>query len=165
MTPTYILDMAHKVMGGIDLDPASSADANVNVRAAQYLERDGLSQPWCGRVWLNPPGGCLNPKTMLPAKTGISSAAVWWTKLVGAHALGSVTEALFLAFTLELFRTGQRFCEPPQAFPFCVPEDRIKFPSSCGKNVNQPAAASAIVYLGPNVQRFREVFGRLGYCT
>ena len=57
ITPRYILDAARRTMGGIDLDPASSAKANEFVEAERYFtERDdGLEQRWGGRVWLNPP--------------------------------------------------------------------------------------------------------------
>lgn len=57
ITPRYILDAARRTMGGIDLDPASSAKANEFVEAERYFtERDdGLKQRWGGRVWLNPP--------------------------------------------------------------------------------------------------------------
>lgn len=43
-----------------DLDPASpGADVVPWVPAARHITRaeDGLSQPWSGRVWLNPPYG------------------------------------------------------------------------------------------------------------
>ena len=56
-TPPHILEAARRVMGGIDLDPASSDIAQQNVRAKRYFTRDtdGLSREWAGRVWLNPP--------------------------------------------------------------------------------------------------------------
>lgn len=49
------------MLGGIDLDPASSALANRTVEATTYytINDDGLDQPWSGRVWLNPPYGRL----------------------------------------------------------------------------------------------------------
>ena len=56
-TPGYILEAVRVALGGIDLDPASSATANVAVRAARYYSRaeDGAALPWAGAVWLNPP--------------------------------------------------------------------------------------------------------------
>jgi hypothetical protein len=164
-TPDHILALAREVLGTIDLDPATDAEAQTHVRAGQYYFAGGLYVPWHGRVWLNPPGGCLDPVSCDPRKTGISSAAVWWTKLVYEFQSGRVTEALFLAFTLEVLRTGQRYERPPQAFPFCIPRDRLHFPSSSGAKVDAPAAASAIIYLGPNADKFRVLFSKVGYVT
>jgi len=47
-TPPYLVEAARRVMGGIDLDPASSARANEGVRASRFFDReqDGLQQPW-----------------------------------------------------------------------------------------------------------------------
>src|SRR5262249_7627129 len=57
--PPDLLEAAREVMGGIDLDPASSdrQQAQATVKAARYftVENSGLEQPWLGRVWLNPP--------------------------------------------------------------------------------------------------------------
>lgn len=58
-TPSAIVDAARRVMGCIDLDPASSAKANerVGARGIFTVNDDGLSRPWTGRVWMNHPFG------------------------------------------------------------------------------------------------------------
>jgi ParB family chromosome partitioning protein len=56
-TPKAIIEMAREVMGSIDCDPASTAIANTTVKASVYYAKDidGLTKPWNGNVWLNPP--------------------------------------------------------------------------------------------------------------
>ena len=45
------------VLGPIDLDPCSTADAQDRIAAADWYsaDQDGLSQAWRGNVWLFPP--------------------------------------------------------------------------------------------------------------
>jgi predicted transcriptional regulator len=56
-TPEKYLTSVRKVLGVIDLDPASSDVAQELVRATTYYckEQDGLAQSWIGKVFLNPP--------------------------------------------------------------------------------------------------------------
>ena len=56
-TPTAVVEAARAAMGGIDLDPASCAEAQARVRAARWIGApdDGLAAAWSGRIWLNPP--------------------------------------------------------------------------------------------------------------
>ena len=58
-TPPHIIEAARRVLGGIDLDPFSCAEANETVKADVYYteDDDGFSKEWTGRVWINPPFG------------------------------------------------------------------------------------------------------------
>jgi phage N-6-adenine-methyltransferase len=69
-TPQFCIDMAREVLGHIDLDPASSFQANFRVHADHYFtaEEDGLSKPWThpyggvalpSKIWLNPPNSLM----------------------------------------------------------------------------------------------------------
>ena len=56
-TPAQYIEAARRVLGEIDLDPASCEIAQRTVKAVEYFtaKDDGLEQEWHGRVWLNPP--------------------------------------------------------------------------------------------------------------
>jgi hypothetical protein len=139
-------------MGGIDLDPASCDEANERVRADYFFDEsiDGLAHEWAGRVFLNPPGGTIK---------GASSMGVWWDKLVTEWRSGRVECAVFVAFTLELLRIGQKYALPVQAFPRCYPRSRLKFGG------DQPTHANVIVYLGDaKFLDFERCFSPLGLC-
>jgi hypothetical protein len=58
-TPAPYIEAAREVLGAIDLDPASSAQANATVRATAFFSKDddGLARDWSGRAFLNPPYG------------------------------------------------------------------------------------------------------------
>lgn len=54
LTPPEILG----ALGGFDLDPCASEHQPWSTGAVQFTIRDdGLSKPWSGRVWCNPPYG------------------------------------------------------------------------------------------------------------
>jgi hypothetical protein len=54
MTPPALLE----ALGPFDLDPCSPVNRPWDTAATHYtVEDDGLTQPWEGRVWLNPPYG------------------------------------------------------------------------------------------------------------
>jgi DNA N-6-adenine-methyltransferase (Dam) len=112
------------------------------VRAsATYTEADdGLAQPWHGRTWLNPPYG--------------REIGEWIDKLVSEYETGQVTEAMALIparVDTQWFR-----CLDP--YPRCYVYGRLVFSNS----ENSAPFPAAIPYLGPNVERFIEVFSSVG---
>ncbi len=180
-TPPEIVEAARLTLGAIDLDPASCAKANTIVRAEGYCDHGGLDREWTthdgepSRVFLNPPGGKLHRKTFEPLASdggpGLSSAAVWWWKLLDEYWAGRVEQAIFLCFTLNVFQNSQDYdYPPPYAFPFCVPSSRLRFWNErqpIGKG--QPQHCNAIVYLPPEtgpvapaLSRFAQAFAAFG---
>jgi phage N-6-adenine-methyltransferase len=56
-TPAYLVEAARVAMGSIDLDPASCETAQAVVQAATFYTKadNGITSPWSGNVWMNPP--------------------------------------------------------------------------------------------------------------
>jgi hypothetical protein len=150
--PEYI-EAARTVMGGIDLDPASSEAANRTVQAVRYYtqEDDGLSQPWYGRVWLNPPYGKRNNTT--------SNQLLWSSRLIQEYTTGNVTEAVLLVNAV----TGNKWFCPLKQYPICFPDERLDFMDGNTSELSkQPTHSNALVYFGRNVATFVQVFEQFG---
>lgn len=157
-TPEAYLVAAAQVLGGIDLDPASSARWNRRVQAAFiYTEYDdGLSQPWFGSVWLNAPGGKFPKGHKLG---GQSKAGLFWAKLLREIKAGNVEHAIVCAFNLNQLQSTQACALGAMLdFPVCFPSARVAYWSATGE-AKSPPHASAFVYVpGKKVDR-RELFG------
>jgi phage N-6-adenine-methyltransferase len=150
-TPPRYLEAARTVLGGFDLDPASCAEANEAVQAARYFSppEDGLTLPWSGRVWLNPPYG---------KHGGKSRQALWSLKLSEEYQAGRVSEAILLVNA----QTGDAWFGPLWDKPICFVRRRIKFLLPGGAKPKQPTHSNAFVYFGARPARFEEVFGEFG---
>jgi len=151
-TPPAYLEAARRVLGAIDLDPASSAVANQFVQAGRFYtaDDDGLSKEWRGRVWLNPPYSSkliglfvdklIGSKEVEAAIALVNNATetAWFRKLIDA--------ASVVAFT-----TG-----------------RIKYLNSEGRPANMPLQGQAIVLVGGAGrldERFITEFSRFGWVS
>lgn len=88
-TPQSLLEKLYTVFS-FDLDPCSDSKEHPNVRACIHYteEDDGLSKPWCGVVYMNPPygrkiGRWLHKAVTCGAETVVSlvparTDTAWW---------------------------------------------------------------------------------------
>lgn len=148
-TPKEIIETARDMMGGIDVDPASSEVANKVVKAECFytVEDDGLSKKWFGNVWLNPPYasdliGKFADK-LVSEFENYSQAVVlvnnateteWFNKIVG---IGSAV---------------------------CFPRGRVKFYKPDG-STGAPLQGQAIIYIGDCPDKFIRRFSVIGWCA
>ena len=148
-TPPRYLAAVRDVLVVIDLDPASCAAAQGNVRASTYytIMDDALNQPWWGRVFMNPPYS--------RGKIGR-----FIDKLLQGIASGQVIEAIVLVDNCadtKWFRKAARV-----ASIMCFTEGRIRFINSEGKSPGTPPKGQCFLYFGPRPEVFQERFSRLG---
>lgn len=146
-TPPAIIDAARKVMGGIDLDPASCALANEVVQAERYFteEDNGLEQEWEGRIFLNPP--FAHPTVKYFAE-----------KLLESFGDGSVEQAVWLSNACVDVGWWQDLAAIGVT---CFHRKRIPFYGPDGK-LQPPTLGQSIIYLGEHRDLFREVFIEFG---
>lgn len=144
-TSSSIIERAHAVMGGIDLDPASHRVANRVVKAKEIFtaNENGLLLQWKGRVWLNPPYG---------------NWQAWTPKALGEWASGRVSQMCVLVATRSL--TTQVVAPLfDAALAICITYGRIPF---WGRYAAQPDDGHAILYFGQNLDQFSSVFSEIG---
>ena len=142
-TPKHIIKLVVDLFGEIDLDPCSNSHESPNVPAKKHYtkEDDGLSQPWGGRVYLNPPYG--------------NEISAWVEALVKKFESGEIQEAI----ALLPGRIDTQWFQPLYDYLICNIRGRLQF-------VGAPHCApfpSVIVYLGEeHDEDFINVFHTLG---
>jgi hypothetical protein len=149
--PEYIL-LARRVMGGIDLDPASSVVAQEIVKAQAFYTAadDGLSMAWHGRLWMNP-----------PYKQPLVQQFI--EKLVAELDSGAASQAIVLtndSTDTEWFRIAAS-----RSKAICFASPRVKFLelSESGTLVpGSPLQGQAFFYMGDNQDKFAQVFSEAG---
>lgn len=150
-TPAVYCDAARKVLGKIDLDPASCAAANRRVKARRFytVADDGLSKPWRGRLWLNPPYDRTIGK--------------WIDRLMTSRVPGGVTAAITLTNNASETAWGQQIIYG--AASLCFPEGRIEYLTADGRTEGNPLQGQVFGYFGEDPDLFESVFGVFGACT
>ncbi len=151
-TPLSYIAAARRVLGVIDLDPASCAEANVIIKARHYYtkEDDGLNRSWANidgtpaRVWCNPPYSA--PLIQEFTK-----------KLLEEYDAGRIAAALYLVNNCT--DTGW-FHSLMRRFPLMFSTGRVAFWGQPGPGARQ---GQAIFYLGNEHTRFYKEFQHLAY--
>ena len=146
-TPAPFIEAARAVLGGFDLDPASSKIANRTVKADHIFtaEDDGLKQDWpVGRIWMNPPYaqplmGQFADKFASEVRRGSE----------GVVLVNNATETAW-------FQTIAAECSA-----ICFPKTRIRFLDPEG-NPGAPLQGQAIIYCGPSPESFEDAFAGFG---
>jgi phage N-6-adenine-methyltransferase len=148
-TPEAYVEAAREVLGGFDLDPATSEEAQKRIKATAWFtaEDDGLDKPWTGRVWLNPP---------------YSQPLIhqFVAKLVEEVEAGNVTEAILL--THNYTDTGWFHLAEEAAANICFTRGRIRFEGADG-SLAAPTQGQAFFYFGQRGGAFRQVFSQWGF--
>lgn len=146
-SPTEVVEAARRVLGGFDLDPASSEIANQRVRAAKVFTAfdNGLLQRWpIGRIWMNPPYaqpliGQFSARFAEEVRRGSS----------GIVLVNNATET-------QWFQTLASV-----ASAICLPASRIRFVDPDGMR-GAPLQGQAIIYAGQDASRFIDEFRSFG---
>lgn len=148
-TPPQFIEMAREVMGSIDTDPATSEFANQNVKAETYYtaETDGRNKEWRGNVWLNPPYS-------QPLMSEFSEAAT------SKRLEKEFEQACILVNNATETAWFQRMMDAATAVAFL--RGRVRYLDGQGNPANMPLQGQAMIYMGDNVEKFKEVFSRCG---
>ena len=147
-TPKEYAAAARAVLGEIDLDPASTPQANDVIKAATYYtqEQDGLKQRWRGRVWLNPPY----------AQPAIEHFAEKFAASVTGQDITAGVVLVNNATETDWFRTFSNV-----ATAVCFPEGRVRFWSPDRESAT-PLQGQAVLYVGDRLAAFQAAFGAFG---
>ena len=149
-TPKEYIEAARQALGGIDLDPATSEEAQKVVQAERYFTAadDGLSRDWDGKVFLNPPyHRDLAPKFI--------------DKLIIEREAKRTTAAVLLTNNCtdtEWFAKAFSACAA-----VCFTNGRINFWTPNGGGVVLPTQGQAFFYFGDDLKRFAAAFASIGF--
>jgi hypothetical protein len=168
---------ANELLGGIDLDVASSKIANSYVQADHFYTPldDGLNnQEWHGSCYLFPPAGAYfwdqkNQKwkmTRASSLTLTSSHAVWFRRMYHAWISKEIKQGLFFSNCPDMIRYEPKIFQFPMCilrtvpYLLCNKDNKVERKRTC---------TSFVVYLPPQdvlsdaVDTFTQIYGERGH--
>ncbi len=149
-TPIAYIDAAREVMGGIDLDPFTSVQANDRVKAKNYYTEadDGLTTDWkkVKSVWMNP-----------PYSKGLATKCV--DKFLEERSKFKEGMVLMNSATDTQWFLKMRMA----ATSVCMTVGRISFEDAGGKTVTGNTKRQVFFYFGSNTDEFCKVFKKIGW--
>lgn len=145
-TPRWIAQLARQLMGGIDLDPASSEIAQRVINAKEYYtkDQDGYNKTWSGRVWLNPP---------------FNDTPRWVRRLCAAYEDRDVSQAILLVNSAPGYIWWEELW---RAYPVCMLRERVCFVRPDGSFHGAAKKGTTIAYLGPLLRDFERLWASYG---
>lgn len=162
-TPPQYIASARQVMGSIDLDPFSSDDANLIVKARYYFTAatSAFERPWRNaarkrsyphglNVWMNPPYSV----TLL--SRALQAFVQHWTA-------GDIAQAIVLVNNCTETQWFKAMRAASQAV--CFPTSRIAFLAPDGKQVSGNTRGQVFFYYGApeGSERFTACFATYGW--
>lgn len=115
--PRAVIEIARATMGGIDLDPYSTAEVNHVVQAARYLERSPHVDIAAGRHW-SPSG---NKRVLLSVPSSVPMGKALANKLLEDYRGGHIQQAVLWLGSNEVLTR----CPWVWDFPICIPFSRL----------------------------------------
>ncbi len=174
-TPGQFTDAAREVMGGIDLDPASSYIANQRIKAKKIFTKEdsGLMNIWNGRVWMNHPFSkgekkCHKNRGRCKKQTckdrgyhidiDLPGNTQWIKRIIAEYEKGHVTEAIMICYA----STSETWFKPLLSYIQCFIAGRVDYYDPEGNQIKGCPKGSVITYLGKNTEKFKKEFLQFG---
>lgn len=152
-TPQTVIDLAKKVIGHINIDPASCEYANSIVDADVFYDyrQDGLKHKWYGSGWCNPPYGII--KGMAYGYQQLFSY-----KAVEEYNAGRLKQMILLLNGLSPYRGWFKELE---GHPMCLYEHNVVYYNKDTEKLKH-GFGSCFLYIGPSEDTFYDVFSPYG---
>jgi len=146
-TPECYVEAARRVLGFIDLDPASCKQANAWINAVCYYTAldNGLTKPWgASTIWLNPP---------------FNMSSAFAARMVHDYQLEVFGQGILLCKFVPNYEWFQQL----KQFPMVVTSKRVSFWKAYQtEGDSRMDGAICFVYFGPNKDKFYQEFKQFG---